>query len=49
VNPLALRAEQDQQLGGLGPGGTEPVRDAGVEFGGLARLHDEVVLGEAQP
>jgi hypothetical protein len=49
VHPLALRPEQDQQLGGLGPGGAEPVRDARVEFGGLARLHDEVVLGEAQP
>jgi hypothetical protein len=49
VHPLALRSEQDQQLGGFGPGGAEPVRDTGVEFGSLARLHDEVVLGEAQP
>jgi 2-polyprenyl-6-methoxyphenol hydroxylase-like FAD-dependent oxidoreductase len=49
VHALALRPEQGQQLGGLGPGAAEPVRDAGVELGGLARLHDEVVLGEPQP
>jgi 4,5-epoxidase len=49
VHPLALRPEQDQQLGGLRPGGAEPVRDARVELGGLARLHDEVVVGEPQP
>ncbi len=30
-------------------GGAEPVRDARVELGGLARLHDEIVLGEPQP
>ena len=49
VHPLALRAEQDQQLNGFGPGRAEPVRHARVELGGFARLHDEVVLGEPQP
>jgi 2-polyprenyl-6-methoxyphenol hydroxylase-like FAD-dependent oxidoreductase len=49
VHPLALRPEQDQQLGGLRPGAAEPVRDPGVELGGFPRLHDEVVLGEPQP
>jgi 2-polyprenyl-6-methoxyphenol hydroxylase-like FAD-dependent oxidoreductase len=49
VHPLALRPEQDQQLGGLGPRAAEPVRDPRVELGGLPRLHDEVVLGEPQP
>jgi 2-polyprenyl-6-methoxyphenol hydroxylase-like FAD-dependent oxidoreductase len=49
VHPLALRPEQDQQLGGLRPGTAEPVRDPGVELGGFPRLHDEVVLGEPQP
>jgi 2-polyprenyl-6-methoxyphenol hydroxylase-like FAD-dependent oxidoreductase len=49
VHALALRPEQGQQLGGLRPGAAEPVRDAGVELSGFARLHDEVVLGEPQP
>jgi len=49
VHALALRPEQDQQLGWLRPGAAEPVRDPGVELGGFARLHDEVVLGEPQP
>jgi len=49
VHALALRPEQDQQLGRLRPGTAEPVRDAGVELGGFPRLHDEVVLGEPQP
>jgi FAD binding domain len=49
VHALALRPEQDQQLGGLRPVTAEPVRDAGVELGGFPRLHDEVVLGEPQP
>jgi aromatic ring hydroxylase-like protein len=49
VHPLALRPEQDQQLGRLRPGAAEPVRDPGVELGGFPRLHDEVVLGEPQP
>ena len=49
VHALALRPEQDQQLGGLRPGAAEPVRDARVELGGFPRLHDEVVLGEPQP
>ena len=48
MHALTLRPEQDQQFGGFGPGGAEPVRDAGVELGGLARLHDEVVVGEPQ-
>ena len=38
VHPLALRAEQAQHLGGLVAGAAEPVRHAGVELGGLARL-----------
>jgi hypothetical protein len=38
VHALALRAEQDQELGGLGPGRAEPVRYARIELGGLARL-----------
>ena len=49
VHALALRPEQDQQLGGLRSVAAEPVRDAGVELGGFARLHDKVVLGEPQP
>ena len=49
VHALALRPEQDQQLGGIRPVAAEPVRDAGVELGGFPRLHDEVVLGEPQP
>jgi 2-polyprenyl-6-methoxyphenol hydroxylase-like FAD-dependent oxidoreductase len=49
VHALALRPEQGQQLGGLRPGAAEPVRDASVELGGFARLHDEIVLGEPQP
>jgi 4,5-epoxidase len=49
VHALALRPEQDQQLGGPRPGAAEPVRDPGVELGGFPRLHDEVVLGEPQP
>jgi len=48
VHALALRPEQDQQLGGLRPVTAEPVRHAGVELGGFPRLHDEVVLGEPQ-
>ena len=49
VHALALRPEQGQHFGGLRPVAAEPVRDAGVELGGFARLHDEVVLGEPQP
>jgi hypothetical protein len=49
VHALALRAEEHQQLGRLGTGAAKPVRDAGVELGDLAGLHDEVVLGEPQP
>ena len=49
VHALAQRPEQGQHFGGLRPVAAEPVRDAGVELGGFARLHDEVVLGEPQP
>src|SRR5215471_10825451 len=49
VDVLALGPEQDQHLGGLRPGAAEPVRGAGVELGGFARLHDEVMLAKPQP
>jgi hypothetical protein len=42
VDALTLGAEQDQQLGRLGPRAAEPVRSARVELGNFARLHDIV-------
>src|SRR5215469_8322903 len=49
VHAFTLGPEQDEQFGGFWAGAAEPVRGAGVELGGLAGLHDEVKLGEAQP
>ena len=47
VHALALRPEQDQQLGGSAPSLPEPVRDDGVEPA-ASRLHDEVGARRAE-
>jgi hypothetical protein len=49
MHALALRAEEHQHLSRLRRGAAEPVRDASVELGDLAGLHDEVMLGQSQP
>jgi hypothetical protein len=49
VHALALRAEEHKQFDDPRADAAEPVRDAGIELGGLAGLHDEVMLGEPQP
>lgn len=41
-----MPADEAEELHGAGAGGGEPVRGAGVEFGGLAGLEREVVLSE---
>jgi hypothetical protein len=48
VQALALRAEEREHLGRLGPGAAEPVRDARVELRDLAGRHDEIMLGQSQ-
>ena len=47
--PARPAAEQAEQLDRLVVRGAEPVRDAGVELGRLARGEHEVVLAEHQP
>ena len=49
MHPLTGLSEQAQELHRIVPGGTEPVRDSGVELGHLALLQDQVVIGDDQP
>jgi thioredoxin reductase len=49
VHPLTLRTEQAQQLGRIRARAGEPVRDVGVELGGLAGRQDHVVFAENEP
>ena len=49
VQPLALRAEQDQQLRRSRPGAAEPVWSVGVELGDLAGSQDEIELAQPKP
>lgn len=49
MHSLSLRTEQAEQLDGLRAGSVEPMRQAGVELGCLARLQHEVVLAEHEP
>lgn len=49
MQPIALRAEQAEELDRLRPGVAEPVRHAGVELGCLPGGEDEIVLTEGQP
>src|SRR5690606_10074532 len=49
VHPLALRAEQTEELHRPLPRRSEPVRHPGVELGGLPRRQHHVVLAEHQP
>src|SRR5680860_1303889 len=46
VDPLALTAEDGQELDRALVGATEPVRHTGVELRGLARLEHDVVLSQ---
>ena len=46
VHTLALRAEEAQDLHRPIAGASEPMRRAGVELRGLARLHHQIVLGD---
>ena len=49
VSPLALPAEQDQELDGLAVGRLQRVREAGVELRGLPRSQLDVVIAEDEP
>src|SRR6187551_3567263 len=46
VSPLALPAEQTQELDPAVIGGTEPVRHPGIELGRLAGREAQVVLAD---
>ena len=46
MRPLALPADQAEELDRSGGGRTEPVRRPGVELGGLARDQHQVVLAQ---
>jgi hypothetical protein len=46
VCAFSLLADEAEKFHGSCAGGSEPVRGAGVELGGLARLEDDVVLAE---
>jgi hypothetical protein len=48
VHALPLAAEEAEDLDGAVAGAAEPVRQPGVELGGLARAQDEVVVGQDQ-
>ena len=49
MRALAVSAEQAQDFHRPITGGSEPVRDLGVELGDFARAHGDVVVGEDQP
>ena len=49
MRALTLGPEQAEELHGVRIRRTEPVRPARVEFGGLTRLQDQVVLAEHHP
>src|SRR5256885_2348624 len=49
MNAFALWPEQDEQPDGAPVGGSEPVRQRGVELRGLSWRQDEILLAQHQP
>ena len=49
MDPLALPAEDAEDLHRTAPSRAEPVRDLRVELGGLTRAHRHVVAAEQEP